>query len=283
MSLYGEPSSEAPAVSHNSNALVDHDRAAQWIRGLRRQCDGIRLLCFPHAGGGASVFGGWRASFPAGIELCPVQYPGRENRWGEPGPTDFSSLITVLADDLVPLWHEPFAFLGHSFGAAVAFELARVLVRRGFAPPLRLFLSAARAPHLPPKLPIHALPEANLVAKLREFNGMPDEVLKDPELMRLALPIIRADLRLLETHVVDAGTPIPVPISVFGGLKDSTAPVGDLLAWSAWTSKAFRSRFIEGGHFFLFPSVAKVAGFVAKDLAASAGASEIPIDRSSAG
>jgi surfactin synthase thioesterase subunit len=282
MPLYAEPSSEAFAVSRDGMVFADDDRSAKW-RGPRGQRGDVQLLCFPHAGGGASAFRGWRTAFPARIELCPIQYPGRENRWRESGPPDLSSLITALADDLAALWQEPFAFLGHSFGALVAFELARVLVRRGCAPPLRLFLSAARAPQLPPKPPIHALPEQDLVAKLREFDGMPDEVLNNRELMRLALPIIRADLRLLETYPAAAGSPIPVPISVFGGLKDWTAPVGDLLAWSVWTSKAFRSRFIKGGHFFLFPSVATVAGFVVDDLAASVDASETTVDRVRAG
>jgi surfactin synthase thioesterase subunit len=47
-------------------------------------------------------------------------------------------------------------------------------------------------------------------------------------------------------------------------------PIPDLLAWSSLTSKAFRSRFFGGDHFFLYRSVDAIAGPIATDLAASA-------------
>src|SRR5262249_54363272 len=139
-------SPRAQAVSDGSitghcKAIRDNGRATKWIQRLRAQGEGIRLLCFPHAGGGASAFDSWRTTFPSGIEVCPVQYPGRENRWGEPAAAGLDNLLAALADDLAQLWSEPFAFLGHSFGALVAFELTRVLIRQGRAPPIRLFLS----------------------------------------------------------------------------------------------------------------------------------------------
>src|SRR5215813_9802465 len=117
--------------------------AGKWIQRLRDQGDCIRLLCFPHAGGGASAFEWWRTSSPSGIDVCPVQYPGRENRWGEPFAPELTDLLTALAEDLAPIWERPFAFLGHSFGALVAFELARVLIQQGHPPPVRLFLTGA--------------------------------------------------------------------------------------------------------------------------------------------
>ena len=259
------------SVSVPRESAWDIDHAARWIRRLQHNDGRIRVLCFPHAGGGASAFAAWQTRFPRGIEICPVQYPGRETRRGEPLCGDMADLVQALADDLEGLWREPCAFLGHSFGALVAFELARAILRQGHQP-LRLFLSGMRAPYLPPRPAIHALPDAPFVEKLREFDGMPDELLHNTELMELALPIIRSDFRALEMHRYSPGGPLPVSISVFGGLHDRTVPVPDLLAWSSLTSKAFRSRFFSGDHFFLYQSVEKIAGYVAADLAASAAA-----------
>jgi medium-chain acyl-[acyl-carrier-protein] hydrolase len=246
-----------------------HDYAARRKCGSAPPPDAVRLLCFSHAGAGASVFAAWRGQFGAGIDIHPVQYPGRETRWAEPRYSDMAALVQSLADDLSGLWQEPCALLGHSFGALVAYELACVLQARGHTP-RRLFLSGARAPQLPPREPIHALADADFVAKVLEFGGFEDEVLHNTELMQLVLPIVRADFRALETHRYTTWAPLPVPISVFGGLADHTVPVGDLLAWSEVTSKAFRSRFFPGGHFFLYREVAAIAGHVAADLAASA-------------
>lgn len=38
---------------------------------------GLRLFCFPHAGGGTRIYRGWSIE---GVEVCPVLLPGRENR-----------------------------------------------------------------------------------------------------------------------------------------------------------------------------------------------------------
>jgi surfactin synthase thioesterase subunit len=247
--------------------------ASRWVKGLREnpEADTIRLFCFPFAGGGASAYTGWTAYFPHNIRVCPIQYPGREDRWGEPGFDTLESLVETMADDLAPHWHGRFAFLGHSFGALVAFELARVLHRRGLTTPARLFISAVRAPQLPPKESIHELPEQDFLDKLCEFNGMPDAVMQSPELLLVVLPIIRKDFRLFEQYRFQSAEPIPIPISVFGGLKDENVPVADLLAWSGQTSKAFRSRFLEGHHFFLFESQSKVVSYIVEDLEAAAG------------
>ncbi|MEA2904734.1 MAG: hypothetical protein QOI12_2121 [Alphaproteobacteria bacterium] len=269
-----EAGREAASVGVRREWPRDTDPAARWIRRPQHGEAGIRLLCFPHAGGGASAFAAWQsafalcqAQFSPAIDILPVQYPGRENRWGEPLCGDLAELVEALAHDLASVWGQPCAFFGHSFGALVAFELARALLPNG-QQPLLLFLSGARAPYLPPRPPIHALPDAAFVEKLREFDGMPDALLHNAELMQLALPIIRSDFRAFETYRFAAGTPLPVPVSVFGGLQDLTVPVSDLLAWSSLTSNAFRSRFFRGDHFFLYREVKAIAAHVATDLAA---------------
>jgi surfactin synthase thioesterase subunit len=246
---------------------------AKWILGSRgsRETDTIYLFCFPFAGGGASVFAKWPSSFPSHITVCPIQYPGRENRWGQPGFASLETLVETMANDLAPFWLGRFAFLGHSFGALVAFELARALSRRGHSAPLRLFLSGARAPHLPPKEPIHELPDQDFLNKLCEYNGMPNEILQSTDLMPVLLPIIREDFRLFEQYRYQSAPLIPVPISAFGGLKDENVPIADLLAWSSQTSKAFRSRFFEGDHFFLFDPQFKIVSYIVEDLEAAAG------------
>jgi len=227
------------------------------------------LLCLPHAGGGASAYSNWGTHFASNIAVFAVRYPGRETRWGEPIPDDLDTLVQSIADDLTSFWDKPFALFGHSFGALVATELARVLAGRGGPMPLRLFLSGARAPQLRPREPIHALPDVAFLRELREFNGMPAEILDNDELLQLAMPILRGDFRLLETHCFDKGLKLPVPVSVFGGLNDRTALPGDVVAWSSVTSKSFRARFFEGDHFFHVGNVAKLAQFIAEDLGAS--------------
>src|SRR5262245_29976727 len=104
----------------------------------------MRLYCFPFAGGTAAVFHGWRVNPPAGVAVHAVEYPGHGARWGEPADETVEDLAGRLADEL----HPPYALLGHSFGALVAFQVARRLRDLGAPAPARLVVSAARAPHL---------------------------------------------------------------------------------------------------------------------------------------
>jgi medium-chain acyl-[acyl-carrier-protein] hydrolase len=212
----------------------------------------LRLFCFPYAGGGALIFRTWSAGLPADVEVCPIQLPGRGTRLMEPPFTQLSPLIQALAQALFPLLDKPFAFFGHSLGALVSFELARQLRRQYGVQPVRLFVSASRAPQLPHRgLPVHTLPEGDFLAELRHLNGTPREVLEHEELMQIALPVLRADFTVYETYVYSTELPLNCPISTFGGLRDRTVSQSDLEAWREQTNVSFSLQMFPGDHFFL--------------------------------
>ncbi|MGD0012220.1 MAG: thioesterase II family protein [Terriglobia bacterium] len=212
----------------------------------------LRLFCFPYAGTGASIFRTWSDSLPADVEVCPVQFPGRGTRLMETPFTQLSPLVQALAQTLLPLLDKPFAFFGHSLGALVGFELARQLRRQSGVQPVRLFVSADRAPQIPPRdRPIHALPEREFLGELRRLNGIPGKVLEEADLMQIMLPVLRADLAVYETYVYSSEPPLNCPISIFGGLQDHRVSRGDLEAWRDQTSVSFSLRRFPGDHFFL--------------------------------
>ena len=189
---------------------------------------------------------------PANVEVCPVQFPGRGTRLKEPSFTRLSPLVEALAEALVPLLDKPFAFFGHSLGALVGFELARQLRRQSGIQPVRLFVSADRAPQIPSRYgPIHALPEADFLVELGRLNGIPEKVLEDAELMQIMLPIIRADVAVYETYAYASEPPLDCPISGFGGLQDQRVSRADLEAWREQTSAFFSLRMFPGDHFYL--------------------------------
>jgi medium-chain acyl-[acyl-carrier-protein] hydrolase len=212
----------------------------------------LRLFCFPYAGAGASIFRAWSDGLPADVEVCPVQFPGRGTRLMETPFTQLAPLVQALAQALVPLLDKPFAFFGHSLGALVGFELARQLRRKPGVQPVRLIVSADRAPQIPHRdRRIHALPEGEFLVELRRLNGIPGKVLEDIELMQIMLPVLRADLAVYETHVYSTEPPLNCPISTFGGLQDHRVSRGDLEAWRDQTSVSFSLQMFPGDHFFL--------------------------------
>lgn len=212
----------------------------------------LRLFCFPHAGGGASFFRPWIGALPTGIEICPIQLPGRENRLKEPPFQQFAPLILTLAQALRPYMTVPYAFFGHSMGALISFGLARQLRRQNDPLPIRLFLSAYRSPQIRnTEPPLHQLPETEFVRKVLSFNGTKREVLENEELRQFLLPTLRADFAVCETFDYTIEEPLACPISVFGGLQDNRVKPHDLAAWQEQTSSHFIQRMLPGDHFFL--------------------------------
>jgi medium-chain acyl-[acyl-carrier-protein] hydrolase len=228
----------------------------------------MRMFCFPYAGGGASIYRGWGASLPADVEVCPVQLPGRESRLRDQPFNRTEPMVAAIADALKPHMTMPFVFFGHSMGGMLSFELSRELRRRGQALPLHIFVSGRRAPQLPAREePIYDLPEPEFLIKLRELNGTPEEVLQHDELMRLLIPILRADFAVNETYAYTQEEPFDFGISAFGGLGDEEVTREDVAAWQEHTRGRFRMRMLPGDHFFLNGQKDLVLEAVSRDLA----------------
>jgi medium-chain acyl-[acyl-carrier-protein] hydrolase len=228
----------------------------------------LRMFCFPYAGGGASAYRGWAGSLPNDLEVCPVQLPGRESRLRDQAFEKPEPLIQALADSLQPWMDMPFVFFGHSMGGMISFELSRELRRRGKTLPLHIFVSGRRAPQQPAREePIHDLPEPEFIVKLRELNGTPEEVLQHAELMKLLVPVLRADFAVNETYTYTEEEPFDFGISAFGGLGDVEVTKEDVENWRVHTRGRFRIRMLPGDHFFLHSAKDLITEAIARDLA----------------
>lgn len=214
----------------------------------------LRLFCFPYAGGNALIYRKWPEAFPAssGVEVLPLQLPGRGNRLNEPAFARCEPLVETLAAALSPHFDRPFAFFGHSMGAMIAFELARLLQLRGHPGPQHLFASGSPAPHLrSDESPTYNLPDAEFIEELRRLKGTPTQVLENPELMQLMMPLLRADFALTQTYVYREGPKLNCPFTVFGGREDEEVRGEKISAWCELTSGGCSLKVLDGGHFFI--------------------------------
>lgn len=240
-----------------------------WLAGTRpAQPPRMRLFCFPPAGGGASIYQPWVGAMPTGVELCRIQLPGRESRFGEPAVDNLDTLLPPLEEALLPLLDVPFAFFGHSMGALVSFELTRRLRDAGKPQPLALFPSAHRAPHLPLRRRLWAkLPREELITELDNIDGIPEELRGNDEILDVVLPTVRIDLELYEGYRHQTGDPLACRITAFGGDNDSLVEPEEVEAWSQHTSGPCTVHIVQGTHFFLHQEAANVGSTVAAALA----------------
>jgi medium-chain acyl-[acyl-carrier-protein] hydrolase len=232
--------------------MPDHSSNNPWLVRYRPEAwAGLRLICLPYAGGSAAVFRPWAEALAPLAEVCAAQLPGRGSRLSEPPLTELSDIVEALAEALRPCWQRPFAFFGHSMGALIAFELARRLRSEGAPQPQHLFVSGRRAPQTPGAEPsTYGLPDPEFIEHLRGLGGTPAELLANPELMQLMLPVLRADFAVCQTYAYRDEPPLQCPVSVFGGLADS-AEREKLEGWRAQTRVAFSLHMLPGDHFFL--------------------------------
>jgi medium-chain acyl-[acyl-carrier-protein] hydrolase len=212
----------------------------------------LRLFCLPFAGGGASTYRLWPAALPSSVEVCPIQLPGREDRYREPAFTNLVGISRAVVRELMPFLDKPFVIFGHSMGALLAFEVTRALRHAHARTPRALFLAAYPAPHRPlPHPPIHQLPDAEFIEEMRRMQGTPDAVLENAELMAFMLPILRADFEACDTYVCAAEPALECPFFLYGGREDREVDEQGLEQWRQHTRGSFTLQMLPGTHFFV--------------------------------
>jgi len=218
---------------------------------------GLKLYCFPHAGGSCTSYHPWLRRLPARVALRGIQLPGRLHLVNVPSFTSLNDLARAVATAILEdADGVPFALFGHSMGGLAAYETAAELVRRGGHVPRLLAVSGAAPPHQRrPAPPLHLLPEAQLVAWIRKLGGVPEEILSIPELLELTLPPLRADFAMMDRHTHAGRGQLPTPVSVFGGAEDPWVDTAQLAAWEELTRGACSVRTFPGGHFYLHEHV----------------------------
>ncbi|MFE2046290.1 thioesterase II family protein [Streptomyces sp. NPDC059477] len=237
-----------------------------WLRRYHPRPDATaRLVCLPHAGGSATFYRPVSAGLPDSVDVLCVQYPGRQDRRGEPCATSVQELADRITPLLLPHTDRPLLLFGHSMGATLGFEIARRLERDHGVVPHALFASARRAPSCPRDERVHLRDDDGLVAEMRALSGTDAAILDDEELIRMALPAIRADYRAAETYRYEPGPRLRCPVTGLVGDEDPKVTVAEARAWERHTDASFDLRVFAGGHFYLTAHQREILDLLAKD------------------
>ena len=242
--------------------------ASVWFRTfVHRPAAELRLVCFPHAGGTAAGFRGWGEQLPPSIEVVAVQYPGRQDRFGEPPAPDMATLADEITRSLLPLLDRPVAFFGHSMGGTVAYEVARRLPRELRPALVRLFASARRGPAECRPLEPRYRGVEGLVTYVRELGGMGAALLDDPDLREIVIPPLLGDFHIVDTYRHVPGRPLSCPVTAVVGSHDPSNTRAEGEQWAQYTTADFEVRELPGGHFYTETATAELMALLTEKLA----------------
>lgn len=204
-----------------------------------------RIFCFPYSGTGASAFSAWPAAI-GDVEVCPLQFPGRENRLAEPHYGTYENLATGLVEPLVPRLDRPFAFFGHCAGALPAFETVLRLTERGLPGPDCLFVSGQPAPHDAWRDPMLTLTESQLRAELESIvrsRGIQPR----PDMIDVGMSVLLGDLAAAREYQRAQPITLRCPIVVLHWREDPAVSLAQLAGWHRY-SDSVDIRVVDGGH-----------------------------------
>lgn len=246
-------------------------RPLPWLDRVPDDERRVRLFCLPCAGGSSTAYDGWHEGLGESVDALPILLPGRGTRFLEPVVTSVPALVEQITESLGPSLRAPYALFGHSYGALLAFEMARSSRRLGLPSPSILLVAGFRGPKTPaPAIAAAESSDDDLVNWLEDGSGTRDPVFENPDFRRLFLDVLRGDLTAIASYQYAAEPPLKCPIVAFAGEQDPVAPRRDMLAWRHETADRFNLHVLPGRHLFVRTAESRLLPLIGLELAALA-------------
>ncbi|KEO85184.1 thioesterase II family protein [Tumebacillus flagellatus] len=231
-------------------------------RELKPSLNGKTLICFPFAGGYSVSYRGLAQALKSNWGVIAMEPPGHgTNR--EPLIPDLQDLISLYEDKLEDHFHSPFALFGHSMGGVVTYDLLMRLEKRGIFPELA-FISGMVPPHVE-RANRSKLPDDEFIKLLQSYGGLPDEFLRERELLELFLPMLRNDFASIDNFKYSETNQLRTKVHFLSGEKDPVAMPDVVKEWERYAPRSeFHS--INGGHMFPINQAGEVANLIGRVL-----------------
>ena len=222
------------------------------------------LIMLPFAGGSSYSYKNIIKPLQHDFDILCPELPGRGALLNEPLIKDLHELVEhVFTNWIKPLQlKRPYVLFGHSMGALLGYLLAHSLMKNQLPLPIHLVVSGREEPmYIDEDEPTFSLSSSQFRDKIREYGGLSDTILNDPELMEYFDPILRADFEAVERYRPVPLDPLDIPITVLYGSQEDIAP-GSVLLWNQASKRIVRIMQMPGDHFFIFDNAREIVNYL---------------------
>ncbi|HEX2927224.1 MAG TPA: thioesterase domain-containing protein [Ruminiclostridium sp.] len=225
----------------------------------------VKLFCLPYAGGSAGIYLKWRKYLADSVKLYPVELAGRAGRIKEPYYDSMSDAVEDIANQVEnEIQNSEYAIFGHSMGSILTYELICRIQEKGLKLPKHAFFSGKHPPCVEQKgRNMHLLSDDELLRKAVSLGGIPEKLVIYRGLMEIAIKILRADYRVLETYGCNPVIQkLDFDISVLSGIDDQLSTAEDMEKWKQYADRKCTFYRLEGAHFYLNDNVEEVVNII---------------------
>ncbi len=232
------------------------------------QAPKYRIFLFHHAGGAASFYKDWKKYFGHEIQVCPVQFPMRENRLSELSPNTIDEIIDDFIEDNLNLFDIPYILFGHSMGGVTAYEVAVRLEKKGIKPPMAIYISSANEPDDDMTEYTDDFSDESVKHLLASYGLMESSILANKDFMDLYLPIAKNDFKMCGKYHLSRRNRDRISTSIYAlwGNSDEFIEEKSIMKWKNYTKGLFYAQSFPGNHFYLINNVQEISALIKKSI-----------------
>lgn len=229
-----------------------------------------KILCFPYAGAGASIFASWGKFFSAQeFGLYPVQYPHRESRIREEMIYNIREMAQELVQSDETFFRENKIILyGKCLGSLTAFAVAAYMEQTlGVKPVLLVSSSGASPEFMKLESPQNFDNEQEMQQLLLKYDFITQEQMTDPMFSGFYLPVLKGDYQMQAMFQDSPENTISCNILFLQGTEEVYPQQAMISGWGKRTTGHFTKTILSGGHYFESPStIPEVLAVIRKEL-----------------
>ena len=218
------------------------------------------LFAIPGAGAGPREFIDWQDNLGENIVFRKILY-NKGLTSSEPHIEKMEQAAAVVADEVMKTAgkDDDIFFFGHCMGASIAYESASLLARKNGIHIKGLFIAAFISPDVPILDGISGLSDEEFGKEIHSHGVFPEEFFRNESLLKLFLPAIRADYRLIEEYCDTQRYVLDCPIVGFFGEDDQMVKPEETKGWPEYTDKTYKSIYFPGDHYFYYDRQKEIA------------------------